>query len=137
MAWDRGRAGTSSDMAYREIDRKGDAASQGAGPQLQRCFGAGARKERGVVLGSEIRLLGQWLWERERLGAKELFVCSSSVMTWRIWAAPGPAVSRCRAHRLGHVKACLFKAHCPLWYSPQSGSGKGGSRQDLDLLFPS
>lgn len=112
----------------------------GAGPEPRHCFGVGARKEWGVVLGSEIRLLGQWLWEK-RLGAKELFFVPelkvSSVMTWRIWAAPGPAVSRCRAHRLRHVKAYLFKAHCPLWYSPQGDSGKGGLGQDLDLLFPS
>lgn len=45
---------------------------------------------------------------RGKLGAKELSVCSSSVMTWRIWAAPGPAVSRCRAHRLRHAKQGLF-----------------------------
>lgn len=33
----------------------------GAGPEPQHCSGAGVQKEWGVVVGSEIRLLGQWL----------------------------------------------------------------------------
>lgn len=49
-------------------------------------------------------------------------------MTWSIWAAPGPAVSRCRGHRLEHVKAYLFRLTAfSSTARPEGGSGKGGA----------